>query len=151
MSVQDLAELRHAHLVEPEWLALKPASGAPLLRIVDMRGYVRTQTNAEGVQVATYVGAREEYAAGHLPGAIYLDWTEDIVDENDPIPAQIAPPEKFARVLGAAGIGDEHEVIVYDSHPASQFATRFWWAMRYYGHTNVRVLNGGWARWIQEV
>ncbi len=150
MPAQDLAELRHTHLVEPDWLALRHAVGPSLIRIVDLRGYVRTQTDAEGAQSATYAGAPEEYAAGHIPDSVYLDWTRDIIDENDPVPAQIAPAEKFARVLGEAGIGDAHEVIAYDSHPTSQFATRFWWAMRYYGHTNVRVLNGGWARWIRE-
>ncbi len=147
---RDLEALRAAHLVETEWLAAQIEAADPMLRIVDMRGYVRTQTTEDGVQTATYTGAEEEYAQGHLPGAIYLDWTRDIVDENDPVPAQVAPAEKLARVLGAAGIGDAAQLIAYDNHPASQFATRLWWVLRYYGHTNVRVLNGGWAKWTRE-
>jgi thiosulfate/3-mercaptopyruvate sulfurtransferase len=115
-----------------------------------MRGYVHTQTEPDGFQTATYVGAPEEYAQGHLPGAIYLDWTRDIVDSTDPIPAQLATAEPFARTLGRAGIGDDSLVVVYDAHPASQFATRLWWALRTYGHTNVRVLNGGWKQWMRE-
>ncbi|HLV81453.1 MAG TPA: sulfurtransferase, partial [Chthonomonadaceae bacterium] len=86
----------------------------------------------------------------HIPGAVYLDWTRDIVDENDPVPAQVAPPEKMACVLGQAGIGDGDLVIAYDAHPAAQFATRLWWVLRYYGHANARVLNGGWAKWLRE-
>jgi thiosulfate/3-mercaptopyruvate sulfurtransferase len=142
------AQRRVAHLVEPEWLAAHLQD--PDLRIVDLRGYVRTQTAEDGYQTATYIGAPEEYAAGHLPGALYLDWTRDIVDEDAPVAAQVAPADKIARVLGAAGIGDHSLIIAYDSHPASQFATRLWWVLRYYGHTNLRVLNGGWARWTRE-
>jgi thiosulfate/3-mercaptopyruvate sulfurtransferase len=144
------AARRAAHLVETEWLAARLEAGDPSLRVVDMRGYVRTQTTADGVQTATYIGAEEEYAQSHIPGAIYLDWTRDIVDENDPVPAQVAPPEKIARALGQAGIGDAPLVIAYDAHPASQFATRLWWILRYYGHDNVRVLNGGWPKWTRE-
>lgn len=146
----NLAHLRETHLVETDWLAERLKQGDSTLRVVDMRGYVHTQTRDDGYQTATYVGAPEEYAKSHVPGAIYLDWTRDIVDENDPVPAQAAPPEKIARLLGQAGIGEESLVIAYDAHPASQFATRLWWLLRYYGHTNARVLNGGWAKWTRE-
>ncbi len=139
---------RRTHLAETDWLAANLENAN--LRVVDMRGYVRTQTDEAGVQTAQYAGAAEEYAQAHLPGALYLDWTRDIVDETDPVAAQLAGPEKMARVLGQAGIGDQHEIVAYDAHPASQFATRFWWALRCYGHTRVRVLNGGWAKWTRE-
>ncbi|HZO91213.1 MAG TPA: sulfurtransferase [Chthonomonadaceae bacterium] len=150
VDLETLARLRAEHLIETEALAERLAAADPQLRVVDMRGYVHTRTAEEGTQTATYMGAPEEYAQAHIPGAIYLDWTRDIVDEHDPVPAQVAPPDKIARVLGQAGIGDEHLVVAYDAHPASQFATRLWWVLRYYGHTQVRVLNGGWARWTRE-
>lgn len=147
---ESLESLRARHLVETEWLEERLSGKEPSLRIVDMRGYVRAQTADDGIQTAHYTGAPEEHAVAHIPGAIYLDWTRDIVDENDPVEAQLAPAEKMARVLGAAGIGDDTEVVAYDNHPAGQFATRLWWALRYYGHTNARVLNGGWAKWTRE-
>lgn len=143
-----MANLRDAHLVETGWLAGRLDD--PEIRIVDMRGRVKTTTADDGCQAAEYLGAREEYLKGHVPGAVYLDWTSDLVDEADPVPAQAAPPGKLARVLGAAGIGDETLVVAYDDHPASQFATRLWWLLRYYGHPNCRVLNGGWSRWTAE-
>jgi thiosulfate/3-mercaptopyruvate sulfurtransferase len=134
-------------LVETGWLAehLHDAN----LRVVDMRGYVRTVTR-DGVQEALYTGALEEYEQGHIPGAVYIDWTRDIVDLDDPVEAQIAPPDTFARAMERVGIGDQHLVVAYDAHPASQFATRLWWALTYYGHRDVVVLNGGLPKWLRE-
>ena len=121
----------------------------PALRIVDMRGYVRT-SERNGVQHAEYVGAREEYEQSHIPRAVYIDWTRDIVDLTDPVEAQVAPPQRFAEAMQRLGIGDEHLVVAYDAHPASQFATRLWWALNYYGHDRVVILNGGLRKWQRE-
>jgi len=139
--------MRNHFLVETDWLAEHQQD--PEVRVVDMRGYVRT-VQRDTIQEALYVGAPDEYALAHIPGAVYIDWTRDIVDLEDPVEAQIAPPEQFARVLGELGIGDGHLVVAYDSHPASQFATRLWWALRYYGHRKVVVLNGGLPKWQRE-
>jgi thiosulfate/3-mercaptopyruvate sulfurtransferase len=144
----ELEQRRNEHLVDTAWLA--EHLNDPRIRVVDMRGYVRLQNFEDGYQEADYTGAREEYEQGHIPGAIYLDWTSDIVDISDPVPAQVAGAEKLAEVLGKAGIGDEHLVVAYDQHPASQFATRLWWVFRYAGHTNIRVLNGGLKKWQAE-
>jgi thiosulfate/3-mercaptopyruvate sulfurtransferase len=139
---------RSQFLVETSWLA--EHLNDPDVRIVDMRGYVRTVDLGGGKQEATYVGAAEDYAQGHIPNAVYIDWTKDIVDPNDAVEAQIAPPARFAEAMSRTGIGDQHLVVAYDAHPASQFATRLWWALHYYGHTRVVVLNGGFPRWQRE-
>jgi thiosulfate/3-mercaptopyruvate sulfurtransferase len=138
---------RYDFLVETAWLA--EHLNDPHLRVVDMRGYVRT-VERDGVQDAEYVGAREEYERGHIPGALYIDWSGDIIDPDDEVEAQIAPAERFAEVLGQLGIGDQHLVVAYDAHPASQFATRLWWALNYYGHDQVVILNGGFPKWQRE-
>lgn len=139
---------RHDFLVETSWLA--EHLNDPHLRIVDMRGYVRTVERGEGIQDAEYVGAREDYERGHIPGALYIDWSSDIIDPDDEVEAQVAPAGRFAQVLGQLGIGDQHLVVAYDAHPASQFATRLWWALNYYGHDQVVVLNGGFSKWQRE-
>ncbi|MEJ7819691.1 MAG: sulfurtransferase [Rubrobacteraceae bacterium] len=121
----------------------------PSVRPVDIRGYVRKTDLGGGRQKAEYTGAREEYDEAHIPGAVYVDWTSDITDPDDPVPAQLAPPELFAGLMGDLGIGDETHVVVYD-HTGGQFATRLWWALTYYGHERVSVLNGGWKKWTAE-
>lgn len=138
---------RSQFLVETDWLA--EHLDDPHLRIVDMRGYVRTVEH-DGVQDALYVGARDEYEQAHIPGALYIDWSSDIVDPDDAVEAQVAPADRFAEVMGRLGIGDQHLVVAYDAHPASQFATRLWWALNYYGHDQVVVLNGGLRKWQRE-
>ena len=138
---------RSRFLVETSWLADHLHDHH--LRIVDMRGYVKTVEHA-GIQDALYVGAREEYEQGHIPGALYIDWSSDIVDPDDAVEAQVAPPARFAEVMGHLGIGDQHLIVAYDAHPTSQFATRLWWALNYYGHDQVVVLNGGLAKWQRE-
>ena len=147
MSQHDTQKQRSQYLVETSWLV--EHFNDPHLRIVDMRGYVRT-VERDGVQDALYVGARDEYLQGHISRALYIDWSSDIVDPNDDVEAQIAPAEMFGQLLGRLGIGDQHLVVAYDAHPASQFATRLWWALKYYGHNQVVVLNGGLPKWQRE-
>ena len=134
-------------LVTTDWLAghLQDED----VRVVDIRGYVKKTDLGGGRQEAEYVGARDEYDEAHVPGAVYVDWTSDITDPDDPVPAQIAPPNRFAEVMGSLGIGDGTHVVVYD-HAGGQFATRLWWALTFYGHDAVSVLDGGWAKWTAE-
>ena len=134
-------------LVSTAWLAER--LNDPKVRVVDMRGYVVTRSLAPGVEEADYRGAFEEYLQGHIPGAIYVDWTKDIINPDDPVPVQIAPPERFAQAMGERGIGDDTTVVAVD-HAGGQFATRLWWALNYYGHEDVKVLDGGWGRWVEE-
>ena len=138
---------RNRFLVETSWLA--EHLNDPHLRVVDMRGYVRNVIK-DGVPDALYEGARDEYLQGHIPGALYIDWSSDIVNPDDDVEAQVAPADRFAEVMGSLGIGDQHLVVAYDAHPASQFATRLWWALNYYGHKEVVVLNGGLPKWQHE-
>jgi thiosulfate/3-mercaptopyruvate sulfurtransferase len=134
-------------LVTTDWLAEHLSD--PDVRVVDIRGYVATQRLAPGVEQAEYRGARQEFLAAHIPGAVTIDWTTDITDPDDPVPAQIAPPERFAEAMAVRGIGDQTRVVAVD-HTGGQFATRLWWALNYYGHDNVCVLDGGWKAWVEQ-
>jgi thiosulfate/3-mercaptopyruvate sulfurtransferase len=129
-------------VVSTEWLAAN--LGRPELRVVDVRGKVLPPGHSP-----RYLPKRSDYDASHVPGAVFVDWTRDIVDADDPVPAQIAKPDAFAARLGELGVGDATAVVAYDDYHHA-FAGRLAWALRYYGHDDVRVLDGGWARWLAE-
>jgi thiosulfate/3-mercaptopyruvate sulfurtransferase len=134
-------------LVTTDWL--EEHLDDPEVRVVDIRGYVRKTDLGEGRQRAEYLAAREEYDEAHIPGAVYVDWTRDIIDPDNSVPVQVAPPERFAKLMSALGIGDDMPVVAYD-HAGGQFATRLWWVLTYYGHDHVFVLDGGWKKWTAE-
>jgi thiosulfate/3-mercaptopyruvate sulfurtransferase len=134
-------------LVSTDWL--ERHLNDPGIRVVDMRGYVVTRPLEPCVEQADYRGALEEYLASHIPGAVYIDWTRDIIDLSDPVPVQIAPPDHFAQAMAERGLSDQTHVISVD-HVGGQFATRLWWALSYYGHDSASVLEGGWNRWVDE-
>jgi len=91
---------------------------------------------------------RDEYQQGHIPGARYADLDKDLagpVTESTgrhPLP----PPQDFAKTLGAWGIGNETQVVVYD-HGSGAIAARLWWMLKWLGHDSVAVLDGGYAAW----
>ncbi len=134
-------------LVTTEWLAAHILD--PRVRVVDIRGKVVRSEPEPGVEYADYRGCEDEYLASHIPGAVYVDWTRDIIDPDDPTPVQIAGPERFARIMAERGIGDGAHVIAVDQ-TGGQFATRLWWALSYYGHDHTSVLAGGFGAWQSE-
>ena len=134
-------------LVDTEWL--QDHLEDPDVRVMDIRGYVKKTNLGGGRQGAEYLPAREEYDEAHVPGAVFVDWTCDITDPDNSVPAQVAPPDRFAGLMGSLGIGDDTHVVVYD-HTGGQFATRLWWALTYHGHDRVFVLDGGWNKWTAE-
>ncbi|HXZ84863.1 MAG TPA: sulfurtransferase, partial [Myxococcota bacterium] len=93
--------------------------------------------------------ARAEYAAGHLPGAIFLDLSSDLADRSARLRNTIAAPEALARTFAERGIGTAHHVVVYD-RLGGYSAGRVWWSLRYAGHERASLLDGGFARWVAE-
>lgn len=134
-------------LVTTEWL--QHHLGVSHLLTIDIRGYVNSRELGGGKQEADYVAAKDEYAKSHLPGAVFVDWTQDIVDPDDPVKVQIAQPDQFQRSMEAIGVGDDTDVVIVD-HTGGSFATRLWWALRYYGHDNAALLDGGFKKWVAE-
>jgi thiosulfate/3-mercaptopyruvate sulfurtransferase len=94
--------------------------------------------------------SRALYQHGHLPGAVHLDWHHDLswTDEHG-VRDLLLLPEPFAAVMETVGIGDQTRVVAY-AETDHAGAARLWWALRFYGHEQVAVLNGGWTKWVAE-
>jgi thiosulfate/3-mercaptopyruvate sulfurtransferase len=129
-------------LVDTEMLAERLDD--PRLRIVDIRGSIKPPSAPK----PWYAPKRDAYLAAHIPGAAFVDWTEDIVDPAAPIAMTLAGPARWKALMERLGIGDDSEVIVYDD--TGGLAPRLWWALNYYGHSRVRLLDGGWTKWVAE-
>jgi thiosulfate/3-mercaptopyruvate sulfurtransferase len=123
-------------LVSTEWLAQHLKD--PDLRVLDASWYL-PDMGRDG---------RAEYDAGHIPGARYFD-LDDVSDNRSDLPHMAPPVEKFMSRMRAMGVGDGHQVVVYDG--AGLFsAARVWWLFRLMGKDDIAVLDGGFAKWQAE-
>ncbi len=109
------------------------------VRVVDCR------YGAEG-------GARAAYLAGHLPGAVHCDWSEDLVAPPPPSghPTSLLPdPQAFAETMARFGISNDTLVLGYDAE-GGHHAARLWLALRFYGHDRCGAMEGGIQKWTRE-
>ncbi|WP_439471005.1 3-mercaptopyruvate sulfurtransferase [Brevundimonas sp.] len=89
--------------------------------------------------------ARADFAAGHIPGAVFAD-LEAVSDQDSPLPHMLPTPAAFAASAGLLGLSQGDPIVVYDT--AGLFsAARVWWMLRVMGATDVRVLDGGLPAW----
>src|SRR3569833_41722 len=90
----------------------------------------------------------EEFMRGHVPNALYAHLDRDLscavtaTSGRDPLPSR----EAFSTTLGRWGVDEKVQIVAYDQG-AGAYASRLWWLARWAGHTNVAVLNGGFAAW----
>lgn len=123
-------------LVSTDWLAAHLKD--PDLRILDASMYLPNMNR----------DAKAEYAKAHIPGARFFD-IDEISDHRSELPHMVPPVEKFMSRLRAMGVGDGHQVVVYDG--AGLFsAARVWWLFKLMGKTDVAVLDGGFPKWQAE-
>lgn len=89
----------------------------------------------------------QEYDAGHVPGAVFVDLEADLAGPPGPTGRHPLPtPGRFEEAMARAGVSSR-PVVAYDDW-AGQAAARAWWLLRHYGHPDVRVLDGGWSAWL---
>ena len=93
---------------------------------------------------------REEYVAGHIPSASYVDLDRDLADpvRDDRVGGRhpLPDPERFGHAMRAAGVSAARPVVVYDD-AGGMSAARAWWLLVHHGHDDVRLLDGGFAAW----
>jgi len=123
-------------LVSTNWLAAHLRD--PDLRVLDASWYMPD----------TGRDARAEYDAAHIPGARFFD-IDEISDARSDLPHMAPPPEKFMSRMRAIGVGDGHQVVIYDGTGIFS-APRVWWLFRLMGHRDVAVLDGGFPKWRAE-
>jgi len=121
-------------LVDPAWLAARLDD--PLVVPLDCTWYVPEMG----------ISGRARFEEGHVPGAVYVD-LDEISDSASPYVNMMCTSETFERVMSALGIGSDTHVVVYN---ANYVSARLWWMFRHFGHEEVSILDGGWARWLAE-
>jgi len=124
-------------LVSTTWLAGQLTR--PGLVILDTSWYL---------PVTGRVG-REEYGAGHIPGAVYFD-LDLASDPDSPLPHMLPSEERFASYAGGLCVYSLSEVVVYDGSGTNLSAARVWWMFRAFGHETVHLLDGGLVKWRAE-
>ena len=123
-------------LVSTGWLADHLQD--PDLRVLDATWYLLPETR----------DPRAEYEEAHIPGARFFD-IDDVSDQRSGLPHMAPPVEKFMSRLRAMGVGDGHQVVVYDAQGLFS-AARVWWLFRLMGQDNIAVLDGGLPKWLAE-
>jgi len=113
-------------LVEPEWL--------------------EQHLNDDSIRIVEVDENPALYAEAHIPGAIGFDWKSDLQDQ---VKRDFLGPEAFGKLFGEHGISNDHLVVLYGDRN-NWFAAYTYWYLKYYGHDNVRLLNGPRERWIAE-
>lgn len=135
-----------------------PQSGltSPLISAEHLRRRLRRGPTASTVLDVRYrVGAAfglDAYAAGHVPGAAFVDLDADLADPpSSPVDERgrhpLPTPDAFIEAMRRAGVSRRIPVVVYDDWEG-RAASRAWWLLRHYGHSDVRVLDGGWTAWV---
>ena len=126
--------MNYAHpelLVEPDWVAAH--ANDPDVRVIDC---------------ATV----EAYRRAHIPGAVQLP-VHFYIKEDDSAGSDhgtfVTPPAAFEKLMSQLGVSANTTVVTYDDNNAL-VASRLWWVLKYYGHDNAKILNGGWHRWLTE-
>lgn len=122
----------------------------PLITASDLRRHLNGGTAPAILDVRWELigGAlRDAYLAGHIPGAAFVDLDRDLSDPpgaggRHPLP----PAERFTEAMQRAGVDSDRPVVVYDA-ANGMAAARAWWLLRYFGHPDARLLDGGIAAW----
>lgn len=103
----------------------------PHIRIVDASWYMPSDK----------LNCGEQYRVQHIPGAVFFD-IDEISDQSSPLPHMLPSAAQFANAVGELGIGNDDQLIIYDSSGLFS-AARVWWMFQVFGHSAVAILDGG--------
>jgi thiosulfate/3-mercaptopyruvate sulfurtransferase len=121
-----MADYANDVLVEPDWL--------------------EQHLNDDSIRIVEVDENPALYREAHIPGAVGFDWKLDLQDQ---VKRDFLGPEDFGELFGSRGISNEHQIILYGDRN-NWFAAYTYWYLKYYGHDNVKLLNGPRERWISQ-
>src|SRR3712207_864449 len=131
-------------LAEPDWLW--DHRDDPNVRLIDCDSFeaYRRAHIAGAVALSAHPWLKEGSELTETPPGSYLS--------RAPTGLHVMGSERFAEVMSRLGVSEDTTVVAYDSQAVANmsFSTRLWWVLNYYGHTNAKVLNGGWRHWLYE-
>jgi thiosulfate/3-mercaptopyruvate sulfurtransferase len=108
--------------------------------------WVEDHLNDDSIRVVEVDENPALYAEAHIPGAIGFDWKKDLQDQ---VKRDFLGPQEFGELMGSRGISNQHQVVLYGDRN-NWFAAYTYWYFKYYGHGNVRLMNGPREKWISE-
>ena len=127
---------------------------SPLISTAELRDLIAGRAPVSVLDVRYRTGdgpsGPGEYSLGHVPGAVYVDLDTELAAPpgargRHPLP----DPQAFQEAMRRAGVSEGRQVVVYDDWTGLA-AGRAWWLLRFHGHVDVRVLDGGWTAWVQD-
>ena len=128
-------------LVGPE--ELRDVLDDDRVRVFDATVFLRREVAGGPYQV---VSGRESYTSAHLPGAAFADIPGELSDPASPFAFTVPGAGRFAAAAGRLGAGDGTHIVAY-ARDTPMWATRLWWLLRYFGHDDTSVLDGGLVAW----
>ena len=108
--------------------------------------WVENHLSDESIRVVEVDENPSLYAEAHIPGAIGFDWKKDLQDQ---VKRDFLGPADFGELFGGRGISNDHTIVLYGDRN-NWFAAYTYWYLKYYGHDNVRLMNGPREKWISE-
>jgi thiosulfate/3-mercaptopyruvate sulfurtransferase len=108
--------------------------------------WVENHLSDESIRIVEVDENPSLYAEAHIPGAIGFDWKKDLQDQ---VKRDFLGPAEFGELFGSRGISNDHTVVLYGDRN-NWFAAYTYWYLKYYGHDNVRLMNGPREKWISE-
>jgi thiosulfate/3-mercaptopyruvate sulfurtransferase len=109
-------------------------------------GWLAERLGEEGIVVAEVDENTDLYDEGHIPGAVKLHWRDDL---QDPVERDLVERAAFERLMGSRGIGNDTTVVLYGDKN-NWFAAYAYWYLKIYAHEDVRIVDGGRQKWIDE-
>lgn len=117
---------------------------APLISATELSELLKSDTT--GLRVLEPGKDAADYKSGHLPNAQFVHWVDDMTNSKDLVSYRNPAAAEFVSLMSRLGIENDDRIVIYD-RLSSRLSTRLYWTLRYFGHANVQVLNGGFEAW----